>query len=485
MLFNVPNFQRNQWRYQRLINNAYTHVVNQGEQQFSGFSGFSDEVFHRFISPKPDRIEDPAPGQDVFERLHAAMDEVPEVQDLRERCMHDEDWSASATNTILQTLLKGTEEPEEQIPSSEEAMEQMQAMKQLLERRKESGAPQEVLDRIDEEVQRLGGKAKENAAAAAKFAATMDDTNMREAVREGVRKAKEKIDKETSALDGLPGTSDHSGKRAKRALSSQISGILTGNERVQEILELAGRLKRIAMEEQTKKPRKGVDEYCGIEMGDALERLVPSEWAMSDDPDLEPLFWRKLNERALSQFEITARPRKQRGPIVFLLDTTGSMRPNHAAEWAAAVALAFLQVAIKQGRTFALLHFATDVLRTDVFRRGEGLDHARLLESVGFFAAAGGTNYMKPVSQAMDLIESDGGFDEADIVMCTDGHASITNEWLSDYEKKKSELEFSTYSILVGNHARPDTLHKFSDDVVHLADMLQGDEAMHKFFRAV
>lgn len=483
-LYDVSDYEKNQWRYQRRTNDAHAHVVNAGERRYKGFERFSEEVFHKFITPTPRPVEHPDPGQEIFQRLHSAMDAVPEVQDLRERCLHDEDTSAQATNAIIQELLSKTDALSEQVPSSEDDLEALRAMESFLKRREEANAPQETIDKIREEIERLSMQAAEHAHRAKQIAEDMDDTNIRAAIRAGAKAANEAIDAEATAFDAFPGDLSHSGKRARRTASASISGVLKNNARLAEIIKLAGRLRRIALDEQRSKPRRGVDEYCGIERGADLERLVPSEWATADDPDLDVLFYRAINERSLAQFEITARQKEQQGPIVFLLDSSGSMRYNQADAWAAAVCIAFMQVAILQKRSFAIVHFGSGVLRTDVFPKGEAVDHAKIADAVSFFASDGGTNFMDTIDEASKIIEQE-GFKKADIVMCTDGQAYVSDEWLGRFMEQKKERDFSLYSILVGPEASSSVNERFSDETVHLRDMLDGDDAMHSFFRKV
>jgi uncharacterized protein with von Willebrand factor type A (vWA) domain len=358
-------------------------------------------------------------------------------------------------------------------------------MESFLKRREEAGAPTETLDKIREEIARLSVQAAEHAHLAKQIAEDMDDTNIRAAVRAGAKSANEAIDAEASAFDAFPGDDSHSGKKVRRAASASIAGLLKNNNRLAEIIKLAGRLRRIALDEQRNKPRRGVDEYCGIERGADLERLVPSEWVTADDPDLDVLFFRSMNERSLAQFEITARQKEQQGPIVFLLDSSASMSYYNADAWAAAVCMAFMQVAILQKRSFAIVHFGSDVLRRDLFPNGADVDHEKIADAVSFFAADGGTNFMGPLEEAMDTIEQDGAFKRADIVMCTDGQARIEDWWLEKYKKRKAALEFSTYSIMVGPESKPYINALFSDEIVHLQNLLDGDEAMHSFFKKV
>ena len=205
---------------------------------------------------------------------------------------------------------------------------------------------------------------------------------------------------------------------------------------------------------------------------------------MYTDSEVEVLFAKKLAEKSLMQFELNRTPPKEQGPIVMLLDSSGSMSSGDADVWAAAVCLAFLEIAHKQRRAFAIVHFGDSVLRVDEFKAGNA-EVERIIEAVSFFAADGGTNFVKPLDKAVEIINKNSTFTDADIVMITDGQSGVGEKWLSGWWKSKLELGFDCYSILVGNHISMRINELFSDEVVHLNEVLKSDEDMHKFFGRV
>jgi uncharacterized protein with von Willebrand factor type A (vWA) domain len=161
------------------------------------------------------------------------------------------------------------------------------------------------------------------------------------------------------------------------------------------------------------------------------------------------------------------------------------MSYDNADIWAAAVSLAFLEIAYSQKRPVAFVHFGSTVLRTDIFTDWNNIDRAKVLESVSFFASAGGTNFVEPLSKGIEIIRDTGSFTDADIIMITDGKCFIPDEFLVQWGKDKSNLGFNCYSILVGNDADKSVNEQFSDDTTHLASTLQNDKAMHKYFKFI
>ncbi|HUX15273.1 MAG TPA: hypothetical protein VMW52_02310, partial [Phycisphaerae bacterium] len=162
-----------------------------------------------------------------------------------------------------------------------------------------------------------------------------------------------------------------------------------------------------------------------------------------------------------------------------------SMSSGDADVWAAAVCLAYMDVAKTQKRDFAIVHFGTNVLRVDRFVGRESMTPEAICSAVNFFACDGGTNFEDSLSAAVQIIREEGAFKKADIIMVTDGQAPITDSWMEKWEADRDELDFSCYSILVGSYCDKQTNEKFSDDVAVLADAIRDEKAMHAMFGKV
>ena len=160
------------------------------------------------------------------------------------------------------------------------------------------------------------------------------------------------------------------------------------------------------------------------------------------------------------------------------------MRNNDHHDWAAAVALAFLEIARKQHRAFALLHFGTTVLRTDVWAATDPVDPMRMVEAVTFFDAAGGTAFEPPVDAARDILRGNQGLRDADLILITDGLARVSDLWLRDYLTDKGHLRFRTYAVLLGNQSMG-ALTTIADEIVPLANALRDDNKIQHLFDVV
>jgi uncharacterized protein with von Willebrand factor type A (vWA) domain len=483
LCYDVSPYQRHLWRYRKMVDANAEASEREGRKQYEAFPDFTGEVFHRLYSDKEQPLEVPAPGSELFQKMHDEMQKIPELQDLRDRCRGDEEYSGIGTSAIVDTLLRSVDGPEEQMQDLRDDAEEMEYLQRLLQKTDDP----EQQEAIRESMQEVQDGIDQKQTQANQTAAMCDESQVRRAVRTACQQANEEIDEVEKMVDSFSaGQGQHSGRKARKQISQKLAPVIKNNDRMKRIIELAGRLRRIAIQQQSAKPRKGTDEVTGIEMGDNLAKLVPVEALYTDD-EVEMVFAAKLAERSLLQFELNKTPPKQQGPIVVLLDSSGSMRANDADAWAAAVSLAFLEIArrAKPKRAFAIVHFGYDVLRIDEWTSTEEVSLESLIEAVSFFAADAGTNFMAPIDAGIARIRKHGEFKEADLIMVTDGCANVSDDWLRKFGYAKEDLDFNLYSILVGNQTRKDTNELFSDDVVLLNEVLRDDSAMHKFFKEV
>lgn len=130
-----------------------------------------------------------------------------------------------------------------------------------------------------------------------------------------------------------------------------------GNKSLKRICELAGRYRRFAQAQQRKKVLHGRDDVVGVVMDGDIGRLLPHELAQLDDPDLELDVMRRIVERQAMCRDFRGVESKARGPIVVVVDESGSMsgEPLFTAK---AVALALAWVARSQNRWCCLVGFS-------------------------------------------------------------------------------------------------------------------------------
>lgn len=325
-----------------------------------------DELFDRLYSGETDRL--PEKQQDRKLRtwadgIHAACEQLPAFARLASECRGDPMASGTAVETLMAEL-------NPQVPQTDEK------------------PPETIRRRI--------GRACENAS--------------------------EAVDELRETMEGLADVGLHLGQgsanggtmpaKAIRSLAAR----LRSDPRLKQIALLAGRFKRIAASKRREKLKHGADEIADIEQGADLGRLLPSERVKLSHPTLRLLFMRSLLERQAMQYQLVGNEPLGKGPLVVLLDKSGSMDGPRDV-WATALTLALLDQARHERRAFALVCFDYQVKFEALVKPGDDLPEEGL-----FVACAGGTEIGTAISRGLEIIRaSQGQLRKADVVLVTDG----------------------------------------------------------------
>jgi uncharacterized protein with von Willebrand factor type A (vWA) domain len=178
------------------------------------------------------------------------------------------------------------------------------------------------------------------------------------AVGKAVSEASKDVEecKEAAAALGLgPGTPGSNDPRAITALYRRVRG----NPTLRRICELAGRYRRVAQSRQRMKSTHGMDDMVGVVLDADIGRLLPHELAKLADDELADDTLRRLVERQTMCREYRAVEPVAKGPIILVVDESGSMHgdKNHTAK---ALALAMAWIARMQRRWSALCAYSGD-----------------------------------------------------------------------------------------------------------------------------
>jgi Mg-chelatase subunit ChlD len=328
---------------------------------------FEDELFDRVYAGEserlPDREQDPK-LRAWADGVHAACDRLPAFHRLVEECRGEPLAAGTAVEALMAELTP-------QLPTTPE-----------------QPPPQNI--------RRIVGSACQQASA------SIDE--LRDAIQ-GLESVGVGWGSGTAVGCALPGN-------AIRSLAAR----LRSDDRLKRIALLAGRFKRIAASKRRQKLKHGADEIADIEQGADLGRLLPSELLKLSHPRLRAAFLRSYVERAALQYELIGHESLGRGPVVVLLDKSGSMDGPRDL-WATALTLALLDQAQRERRVFALVCFDDHVKFEAVVKPGEAMPEQGL-----FVSCAGGTDIGAAVVRGLEIIKgNEGPLRTADIVLVTDG----------------------------------------------------------------
>jgi uncharacterized protein with von Willebrand factor type A (vWA) domain len=242
---------------------------------------------------------------------------------------------------------------------------------------------------------------------------------------------------------------------------------LARNRKLGELARLVGRFKQDARALRRKTLDRGVAEAYDIERGADLGRLIPSELLALHHPQLRADFQRRLLEGAVLQYRLRDDEQKGKGPMVVCIDVSSSMQGDKEL-WAKAVSLTLMDIARRQRRLFRAVLFSSGpesmkVIDLNRERRYQP-ELPKVIELAEYFPG-GGTDFQAPIDAAIELI-ADKKLKRADIVVITDGECQVAPEWLAELKRRKDDLQFSIFAVLVDvGSSDLSTLAQFSDRV--------------------
>lgn len=246
---------------------------------------------------------------------------------------------------------------------------------------------------------------------------------------------------------------------------------MNNNKKIKDVIKKLGR--DYLTEYQKSKPKISErlnSETFGIHKSNDLVRVLPSELMNLDDEDLEYLFYSKLLENNLLTYkligytteEIKGKRRSKKGPVVALLDTSGSMDGLPILK-AKALLYSASKILEEENRNLYVVLFGSvgQTKELNINTKDE-ISKLAIFLNQGF---GGGTDFETPIQRAIQIIKDKKEYEKADILMITDGLCSLTNAFTENLKLEKENLDFSLYTILCAGNCGKDS---FSDEIVVL-----------------
>ncbi|MFA5523754.1 MAG: hypothetical protein WDA24_05290 [Tissierellales bacterium] len=167
----------------------------------------------------------------------------------------------------------------------------------------------------------------------------------------------------------------------------EVSAKLRTLRKVRDISEMAGRFKESASELQRKKVKEEGLEVCGVELGNEIHKILPSEKLFLARESTKKSFYKKLTQKELLSYKYKNNRAKSKGPIICCIDTSGSMEGEREV-WSKSVAISLLDIAIKQKREFVAVMFSNKVYKVLEFTKHR-IEPSKLYELATFFYGSG------------------------------------------------------------------------------------------------
>jgi len=483
------------WNQAKIQNEDYVQVDNTGEKKFSKFKDIGPEVYDELYSSFPTKIEE-TPNNSWARNLLKQIKEADKNKEgdlndldmLRKRTVGNELWSSIGTESFLQSFVSSAvhEGTVEDTQADEDVKAYLERLKEDLQNQpKQSKEDKKTIKELEKQIEDKTKIIEDKQQKQDDYMNNVNNNQIRQAIRKAAKQANEEINEVTKAINAFSfGDDPHNNTIQKSIMGKKLAPFVKSSNKIKQIMELLGRMKRTADNEINNKPRQGTDEIVGIELGNNLERLLPSQLMYLADDLLEDVFLKRFSNRELLQYELSDEPPKDHGPLIVLVDSSGSMDGDRI-QWAMAVTLTFLHIATKQHRDMQVIHFGSDVVRVDTFDKDKSIDLDKVMETISFFDSSGGTNFTKPIEKACDTLATSDNYKDADIIMLTDGQSTIKDNIKEQIKTGKDESGLKFFSIIIGSDNDSKDLTEVSNEVINLKDALKDSDKINSLFSAV
>ncbi len=297
------------------------------------------------------------------------------------------------------------------------------------------------------------------------------------AAAEAMEKAKADVDDldDTRRALGLGGDGANPGSVTPSAMRDYFARV-RDDRTLRRIMELAGKYRRLAQARQRHKTRHGQDDMVGVTLGADLSRLCPSELAALCDDDLELDALRRYLERGLMQRDYRGVETVGRGPIVVIVDESGSMGGEPIAA-AKALALAMGWIARHQRRWLCLIGFSGLCPMNTLIQPPGKWDQARLMDWLGHFWG-GGSDRDVPLVELPEAWDSFGcPTGKTDIIQVTDAYCCVSDKMMQRFNAWKARVQARYLVLLIGN-TEPGELARVADQTWTLPRLRVEDAAI-------
>lgn len=431
--------------------------------------GTAKEVFSRLYSSKDlEQVADTGSGTELTKRAHEIISGLDEFESLRQQVNGDPDFCALSTSKLMKAINNA-------LPAMIESMEEKAKEEKANKAKELLGLPQSP-------PKNDGGPNGED--------------SFRAAVRGACTDAAGEVSDVRSALAGIsPGLEAAPpmfGQQDTKRL--ELARQLQNNDRLKKLMMLAGRLRRLAAAERKERDPDGVGVVTGVTRGDDFMRMLPTEMAMLKVPQMRTYQLAKMAEKKMAQYQMEGEKKEGRGPIIVMLDTSGSMTNGDRAMWASAVAMSCISTARQEKRSCTILGFNRRVnFIYTIDGDGEAYSYPSSTEldktvpveggalevslRMSKLQCNGGTNFDDPFEVALSLDEEHSTrAGRADLIMVTDGEAEVGTETYQSLVDAKEQTGLRVYGLTVGGGSFSKVMHEVCDNIVDIGALANEKE---------
>lgn len=218
----------------------------------------------------------------------------------------------------------------------------------------------------------------------------------------------------------------------------------------------------------------GKSELVGITESDDLNHVLPTELALFSDQSTENIFFKRFAEKKLQTFNLidkssenytgikeeeqSKKVKKDKGPIIIAVDTSGSMT-GEPEKLAKIIAFAITKIAVTNNRKAYLITFSTRMRTIELTNFQNSLpDLIDFLE----MTFSGGTDLGIAVNEAIRKMK-DKTYQNADLLVVTDGIFYDVNHRTSSQMNALKDKGNKFNVLIIGNSSNQNALTDFDN----------------------
>ncbi len=260
---------------------------------------------------------------------------------------------------------------------------------------------------------------------------------------------------------------------------------LKQEDSLRELADLLGRLRKAGIEtdediyEQKLLRREEIrdptlrSEIDGLHLGKELSHMLPTETVLFSDGDTEWQFYKKYAEEKLLQYQFRDRrfitntdvlqrseektKRKQKGPFIVCVDTSGSME-GEPERLAKVLCFGILKMAARENRRAFLINFSTGIQTIDLQNIAANLNELIRFLRLSFH---GGTDLSLALAKTLEMLETN-EYREADVLVISDFVMYRLSENIQQ-KMKRQQQHFDTrfHCMVIADQADEQQLNIF------------------------
>jgi uncharacterized protein with von Willebrand factor type A (vWA) domain len=447
-----------------------------------GFVGLYDDLTRLAQSP-PEEMP-------LEHRLFEHISELPEWQHLRDTVAGDDLASAMATAHFSRQMVANLPESvKEQIKKANDAQQQAQHIQNHLDAFSElarSGSNLALEQQMQELLNQLPQADQQAQAAVQQALAAMGDAKARieQAAAQAIDRAGQQVadTKQAAGEFGFGWGVGGGGEGSRNPIEAldKLAAFMSKAQFIHEILKMLGWAKALVSDVK-RRSRHGYIYFSHIGPGELRpSRLADEEYLglLADPRSAVGLDWaaRGYDDDLMHQ-HWEGEDEGGQGPLVYVYDTSGSMKQNNRYIVSAALMIALLQQAIKESRRFIAIPFS-GTGQFKVVDLGTQPDPWQLLE-LAEFGYWGNTDPYPPVEAAIELIKTDPSLKKGDVFVTTDGAFGLPSEaFLKLVGEVREKPGIKTVVVTIGGtHAQT---QGWADKSLHLEDLYQQRERLQE-----